>query len=784
MKRTTESILLEITKLSVITSDDERRMKELVAELFHPELLSQLAEFLASKPKLKKIPKKTFPKKLPLSIEKFEADGKPYYVIIIKTLGRGGNGTVKLGLELHWNEHKQLIFGDLTAVKSALTLSSKIFKTHVESAKRFLQGKGTLERFKATSSPKKSEPTLKISASLKPEHHTAHSVQPRAESTPVNAEVTAEKKRYFTMAYIPGEPLQNITASTKYNLFDRFIICALSAYELKTKLHDKRVLNRDFKVQNIIYNHEKRKITLVDSDSHGMKDEKEIYVIGTPDYMPGEIIAYPHYTYESDIYSLGIAAAVVLSSSPLGKELLSHNHLLYAKTRARSDNLKKPYTTQITQCSLADLRWAVLDKALEKSNFSTSVTDYLKMMLDKDPGNRPKLEDIIKFFVENAITFYRLNHKEKFYDSVVNDPIETSLSKLEKLYSLLPPQLKPYVPPHYFEQQLRLEQIRETSDESVKGKMINRLFKREIVIENYYKLHSTLFKLSQSIEFLASLENQNEEVTKKRIHLCEILTLFHAELIKKTLTQHLDEAAVDDTHESLSSFLKRIRQISVDLEKINTQLESSSKCIEECLPILNLSDDDQCQLRAMKEISGYIQALVRAKAQPRKIETENLPDYKIMYGYAKQEVKLTFHYLHLYASQFPRDDQTITAMTAYLKKLWVELEELKTLESEEPISQRATQVAIQCHNLQKVILTVTDPTISPEEKKSFVQKYKESSDQFSDETKNLIIKIAAYILTALTGICLLIVHWKFKKEKEEVQAFSNVVENLGKALIP
>ena len=73
-------------------------------------------------------------------------------------------------------------------------------------------------------------------------------------------------------------------------------------------LHEKRIMHRDLKPDNILYNF--KKATLIDFGfaCEMPKGEKTILKdwIGTPAYMSPEMLQKKNYTWKSDIWSFGV----------------------------------------------------------------------------------------------------------------------------------------------------------------------------------------------------------------------------------------------------------------------------------------------------------------------------------------------------------------------------------------------------------------------------------------------------------------------------------------------
>ena len=139
-------------------------------------------------------------------------------------------------------------------------------------------------------------------------------------------------------------------------------------------MHKKNIVHRDLKPENILIESlENLEIKLTDFgfatyfDQKGKLDE----VLGSPLYMPPEIVMKQKYDAKVDVWSAGVVSFILLSGKPpfMGES----KEEVYKAIR----ETEHAYTTQ------------------EWSQISDDAKDFLRICLDKNPETRPSAEALL-----------------------------------------------------------------------------------------------------------------------------------------------------------------------------------------------------------------------------------------------------------------------------------------------------------------------------------------------------------------------------------------------------
>ncbi|CAK68809.1 unnamed protein product (macronuclear) [Paramecium tetraurelia] len=145
-------------------------------------------------------------------------------------------------------------------------------------------------------------------------------------------------------------------------------------------MHQKDIMHRDLKLENILFKHQKKMDSVVIAD-YGLatKVNEPVYLYsrcGTPGFVAPEVINLKdqkaHYSEVCDIYSLGLVFYILLS----GKQAFSG----------------KSYGTVIKQNREAVINFQI--KQLQQA--PSSAMDLMRRMLEKDPNRRISAADCLK----------------------------------------------------------------------------------------------------------------------------------------------------------------------------------------------------------------------------------------------------------------------------------------------------------------------------------------------------------------------------------------------------
>jgi serine/threonine protein kinase len=132
-------------------------------------------------------------------------------------------------------------------------------------------------------------------------------------------------------------------------------------------LHSKNIVHRDIKPQNIlVYNKEKLEIKLTDFGFAAFTEKNSTMsdVLGSPLYMPPEIIQRKNYNKQVDIWSAGVVAYIMVTG----------------RVPFYSDDKEKLYR------EIIDTEPDYTSK--EFKDVSSNCIDFLKLCLKKDSNDR------------------------------------------------------------------------------------------------------------------------------------------------------------------------------------------------------------------------------------------------------------------------------------------------------------------------------------------------------------------------------------------------------------
>jgi serine/threonine protein kinase len=161
-------------------------------------------------------------------------------------------------------------------------------------------------------------------------------------------------------------------------------------------IHNKNIIHRDLKLSNIMLG-EKNKIKIGDFGLATIlnKNQKLNHSVGTELYKAPELLNNQEYSYEVDIWALGIIMSILLTgSNPFGnkkKEILENIQ--------NKKNIKPVFRKKI----------------------SPAAEDLIKQILEEDPSKRPTLNQIIYHdFFNREIEKYVTDANEDFPEDILN----------------------------------------------------------------------------------------------------------------------------------------------------------------------------------------------------------------------------------------------------------------------------------------------------------------------------------------------------------------------------
>jgi len=180
----------------------------------------------------------------------------------------------------------------------------------------------------------------------------------------------------LVLEYAPGGDFQTVLDDDMVPFEQDVQGFMLQLLEALSFAHDRNIAHLDIKPQNIVLMSEfpNCEIKLCDLEvSRVIQEHEEIReIIGTPDYVAPEILAYEPISLSADIWSLGVLAYVLLTGfSPFGGE---------------SD-----------QETLRNITSAPLDFPSELfEGVSDDAKEFIKMCLNRNPSKRPSVEQCQK----------------------------------------------------------------------------------------------------------------------------------------------------------------------------------------------------------------------------------------------------------------------------------------------------------------------------------------------------------------------------------------------------
>ena len=180
-------------------------------------------------------------------------------------------------------------------------------------------------------------------------------------------------------------------------------------------LHYKKIIHRDIKPANIFMN----SLNQIKLGDFGISKNLKTYgfassFVGSTYYMAPEIVDGENYSFEADIWALGVTFYELM-------------------------NLKKPFRANYPAIYLE-----IKTKEVEEINniYSKEFKDLIYQMLNKEPNKRPKADDILrKQFIQDKIKdfVYKQTNYKKNNTNNLNNKSEIGLNKrlINKKYRII-----------------------------------------------------------------------------------------------------------------------------------------------------------------------------------------------------------------------------------------------------------------------------------------------------------------------------------------------------------
>lgn len=219
-----------------------------------------------------------------------------------------------------------------------------------------------------------------------------------------------EKKESYIIMENCGVPLDE--AIKKITDFESALKLALGIINAKKLLEDKGIVHRDIKPENICIRN--GQVIFIDFGFAVQEESENDNLAGTLSYLAPGIIEGYGYSFDSDNYALaGILYSVFKAFDPLqDKDNLpspSSNDNIELKAQRYKNICDTPFND--------DRLFNGLDMTGVDQQLQQDIKDFLGLMQDTDPLNRPDWQWIYKFFAsiperQEALDNYQQNKKE------------------------------------------------------------------------------------------------------------------------------------------------------------------------------------------------------------------------------------------------------------------------------------------------------------------------------------------------------------------------------------
>lgn len=247
-----------------------------------------------------------------------------------------------------------------------------------ENPSRFILGEGTFGKVKLAQDQETKEWfAYKISttqADISKQNEAEASLSTKAGTTAMafkRLEAIPSGQDLLLMQLVSGDNLENISRADPERSSSWWMDMVINACAAIGNLHDKGIVHRDIKPNNLIGNLVTKEVSPVDFGMAVIGDKKKGGVCGTPGFIAPEIWLFQEYSKASDIYALGASILVFLELAKLKK---------IDKNNTEIQLIKNDFSR------------------LASPEMAQPIIDFCKRMMDFSPENRPKMTEIIDFF--------------------------------------------------------------------------------------------------------------------------------------------------------------------------------------------------------------------------------------------------------------------------------------------------------------------------------------------------------------------------------------------------
>ncbi|MBI3040035.1 protein kinase, partial [bacterium] len=213
------------------------------------------------------------------------------------------------------------------------------------------------------------------------------------------------EKPFLIMEYIDGTNLSNLLSTIAKDP-RKVVPLMLQLLEGIGACHSRGIIHRDLKPSNLIITRDGTlKIFDFGLAKAGARLTRTEMTVGTPKYMsPEQCRGAKDLTPQSDVYSAGIIFW----------------ELIYGEVPFEADDSSNPELS----IAMKHVNETLPMKALSKDDPFLPLLPIVKRMLNKEPSDRPTVEDLIKAFD---------NFVEEHFPSIEKEPVATSRRKSRRL---------------------------------------------------------------------------------------------------------------------------------------------------------------------------------------------------------------------------------------------------------------------------------------------------------------------------------------------------------------
>lgn len=269
-------------------------------------------------------------------------------------------------------------------------------------------------------------------------------------------------KGYITMRELDGRELfevilndQDAHPKDQISTQDRLKLTRDLLLELRD-IHKRKVIHRDLKMENILYNQERKESSIIDFGHSKDKASENCDRVGTPGYRASEIYNYKLADGKSDLYSLGITISMIWGGgnqeseddheeegrsamrfyAPNFDDLFGPTHPTYTNFTENEKDTFKQWIIAITKPKRSE-RLSVKEAILWLDNFIEAY--QARLASDKEKASQPSafaLKEKIRYSKEKLRASKETKHASKENDRMSTD--ETHSSKRKALRNSRP----------------------------------------------------------------------------------------------------------------------------------------------------------------------------------------------------------------------------------------------------------------------------------------------------------------------------------------------------------